>query len=227
MAHVSLFIGSVRPLHGSGRPSAIVKQAVVTPLDLLTEGFTGDQQADRRVHGGPDKAVHLYPAGHYRKLSQAFPELSRQFVAGSLGENLSTDALDESTVSIGDIYQLGTAQLQVCQPRNPCWKIDTRFATEGIAAYIAEHGLTGWYWRVLSPGRVTPGDTLRCLASSGAPSLAAAMQLWQSHRPTPDALEELAATPGIAEDWQRKIQTRADWLRRNTPPAFHVKLETP
>ncbi len=75
--------------------------------------------------------------------------------------------LDERDVRIGDIWHLGSAKIQVCQPRNPCWKIDEKFACAGMAAYIAEHMLTGWYWRVIKPGVVRPGDTLALFEPAG------------------------------------------------------------
>ena len=232
MADVSFFIGGIRPLPESGRPTGIYKQAVTTALELGPEGFVGDQQADRRVHGGPDKAVHLYPATHYAKLASRFPEAARQLVIGSLGENLSA-VIDESDVRVGDIWRLGTARLQVCQPRSPCWKIDERFGCDGMAAYIAEHRLTGWYWRVLTPGRVAPGDTLELETAADSFSLAEAMLRWQAHRPALADLERLAAAPGIADNWRQKIIARANWLRNSpdqaAPPvkAFHVKPEQP
>lgn len=234
MARISLFIGSIRPLPDSGRPSGIYKQPVTAPLELGYEGFAGDQQADRRVHGGPEKAVHLYPAGHYARLAARFPEAAPLLVPGSLGENLSTPDLDEHAVRLGGIWRLGSARLQVCQPRNPCWKIDERFAADGMAAFIAEQRLTGWYWRVLTPGRVAPGDEL--LPEAGGEenfTLAEAMAVWHSHRPSIADLERLAATPGIAEQWRQKLIQRLAWLRANpeqppTPPtAFHVKPEQP
>ncbi|MBS1144211.1 MAG: hypothetical protein H6R14_1617 [Proteobacteria bacterium] len=234
MANVSLFIGGIRPLPESGRPTGMYKQPASGPLELGVEGFVGDQQADRRVHGGPDKAVHLYPTRHYARLAERFPEAAAQLVIGSLGENIATADLDEQDVRIGDIWQLGSAQLQVCQPRNPCWKIDERFACDGMAAFIAEHRLTGWYWRVVSPGLVTPGDTLDIVSAvDGAFTLAEAMCCWQAHRPALADLERLAASPGIATNWQQKIVARVEWLRKNpdnaspSPVAFHVKPETP
>lgn len=232
MAQVTLFIGSIRPLPESGRPTGMYKQPVVTELELGAEGFIGDQQADRRVHGGPEKAVHLYPARHYARLVERFPEAAAQLVSGSLGENISTPELDENDVRIGDLWRLGSALLQVCQPRNPCWKIDERFAADGMAAFIAEQRLTGWYWRVVTPGRVTPGDSLELAqAADGAFTLAEAMRCWQAHRPALANLEKLAASPGIASNWQQKIMTRVEWLRKNPektspmPVAFHVKPE--
>jgi MOSC domain-containing protein YiiM len=232
MSNVSLFIGSIAPLPGNGRPSGIFKLPVDTPLHLGSAGFAGDQQADRSVHGGPEKAVHLYPARHYARLARAFPEIAGLLKPGSLGENISSPTLDESQVRIGDVFGLGNARIQVCQPRNPCWKIDARFGEAGVAAFIAEHRLTGWYFRVLEPGNVNPDATLELVApATGASSLAEAMDLWHSHRPIPQSLRALAALPGIASNWQRKIVERAAWLENNPdkpapqPTAFHVKPE--
>jgi MOSC domain-containing protein YiiM len=231
MNHVSLFIGTIAPLPESGRPTGMFKYPVDSSLHLGSEGFAGDEQADRRVHGGPDKAVHLYPAVHYGRLAQAFPEAASQLKPGSLGENISSPTLDESRVRIGDVFGLGEARLQLCQPRSPCWKIDARFGVDGMAAYIAEHHLTGWYFRVLLPGIVAPGATLDLVEpGDDRLSLAQAQQLWHSHRPAPLALRQLAATPGIAAGWQRKIAERSDWLERHAarpspPAAFHVKPE--
>jgi MOSC domain-containing protein YiiM len=216
MAKTLLFIGNIRSLPESGRPTGMYKQATTGQLEIGFDGFTADQQADKRVHGGPEKAIHLYPAAHYAKLAQRFPDAASQLIPGSIGENISTPDLTESDVRIGDIYRLGTARLQVCQPRNPCWKIDERFASEGMAAFIAEHGLTGWYWRVLSPGHCLPGDELKLeTPANQALTLAEAMQLWQSHRPELAELEQLAATPGIATQWQNKMEQRMQWLRKN------------
>ena len=231
MSNVSLFIGSIAPLPDSGRPTGMFKHPVGGALNLGDHGFAGDEQADLRVHGGPDKAVHLYPAVHYGRLAHAFPEAASQLKPGSLGENISSPTLDESRVRIGDVFGLGEARLQLCQPRSPCWKIDARFGVDGMAAYIAEHHLAGWYFRVLLPGIVTLGDTLDLVEpGDDRLSLAQALQLWHSHRPTPLALRQLAATTGIAADWQRKIIERSDWLERHAgrpspPPAFHVKPE--
>ncbi len=233
MARISLFIGTIAPLPDSGRPTGMFKHPVRTPLQLGFEGFIGDEQADRRVHGGPEKAVHLYPATHYARLAEKFPEAADRLQPGSLGENISSPTLDETQVRIGDIFQLGEARLQLCQPRSPCWKIDERFSVGGMAAFIAEQRLTGWYFRVLQPGTVAPDATLDLVESAAdAATLAAAMTLWQTHRPNLDALRQLAATPGIAGGWQRKIVERLAWLEKQpgqtaSPPAFHVKPEAP
>ena len=155
-------------------------------------------------------------------------------MVGSIGENISTGDLDENDVRLGDIWQLGTARLQVCQPRSPCWKIDERYACDGMAQFIAEQRLTGWYWRVVTPGAVGPGDALLLERSDPAAfTLADAMLLWQAHRPSLAAMEKLEATPGIADNWRQKIANRLVWLRKHAdqapPPvtAFHAKPENP
>ncbi len=208
------FVGQIRPLPESGRPTGMYKSPLKQPMQIDYDGFVGDQQAYRRVHGGPEKAIHLYPADHYARLASRFPDQAARLLPGSMGENLSATGFSESDVHLGDIWQLGEALLQVCQPRNPCWKIDERFAEDGMAGYIADHLLTGWYWRVVRPGRYTPGDRLLAVdIAKHAFSLRAAMQLWQQHRPDPDALAELAATSGIARHWQDKIKARLERLR--------------
>lgn len=215
MAQVSIFVGGIAPLPESGRLTGMYKTQVADVIALGVEGFAGDRQADRRVHGGPEKAVHLYPVRHYEKLAARFPGAAPSLVAGSLGENLSVGDLDERDIRIGEIWQLGEARLQVCQPRNPCWKIDERFATEGMAAYIDEALLTGWYCRVVQPGRVSLEDTLDLQTpASDALTLHEAMVLWRQHRPSLGELERLALTPGIASGWRDKIRQRLSYLRR-------------
>jgi len=215
MAQVSIFIGGIRPLPESGRPTGMYKSRVSGPVEVGRDGFVGDQQADRRVHGGPEKAIHLYPARHYERLVAGFPDAADRLRPGALGENLSTGELDERDVRVGEVWQLGAVKLQVCQPRSPCWKIDERFSSEGMAAYIADERLTGWYWRVIEPGVVSPGDTLELLRPApGAPTLYEALLLCQAHRPALAELERLAGTPGIGTGWRGKIDQRLSWLRR-------------
>lgn len=230
MTQIKLFLGGIRPLPESGRPTGMYKQPVDGRIEIGPEGIVGDHQADRRVHGGPDKALHLYPAAHYARLAERFPEAASQLLPGSLGENISTDELDEHAVRIGDIWRLGTARLQVCQPRSPCWKIDERMAADGMAEFIAHERLTGWYWRVLTPGTACAGDGLS-LDTPGTINLGEAQLLCQMHRPPVADLQALAETPGIAENWRGKLLQRLSWLRQHpseTPPqqpGFHVKPE--
>lgn len=210
--------------------SGIFKVALAGPVAIGPLGLAGDQQADRRVHGGPEKAVHHFPAEHYDRLAARFPALAGALTPGSLGENVSTTGWDETTVCPGDVFALGTARVQVSQPRSPCWKIDHRYGLAGVARHIGEAGISGWYYRVLAPGVAAPGDPFLLVERTpGAPTLAALAALWRAHRPEPQALLVLAAAaPGLSPDWRRKLHERAAWLRANpdstsAPTLFHVK----
>jgi MOSC domain-containing protein YiiM len=234
MAGIELFIGSLTRLDDEGQSTGIYKRRVNGLIALGSEGFAGDQQADRRVHGGPEKAVHHYAAENYGLLADRFPSCADQLTPGSIGENLSTRGWTESNVFIGDVFRFGTATLQVSQPRSPCWKIDHRYGTEGMARFVSESGLTGWYYRVLDAGNVSDSDGLQLSERlHGAVSLAEFWQHWREHRPDPSVLAGLAAAPGLTPGWQKKLLDRLDWLKKNTgtqtsvPPAFHVKPTRP
>ncbi|HNC22546.1 MOSC domain-containing protein [Accumulibacter sp.] len=214
MASVQLFIGGLTRIPEHGQSTGIYKCTVAGPLDLAADGLRGDVQADRRVHGGPDKAVHHYAAENYPLLAARLPTIADQLVPGSIGENVSTTGFDESGVCIGDIFVLGRAVLQVSQPRSPCWKIDHRYACDGVARLIAETGLTGWYYRVLEPAAVCSGEELELSERlTGAVSLQELWRLWREHRPDPAELARVAAAPGLTAAWRRKLLDRCGWLR--------------
>lgn len=210
-----LFIGRVAQLAGDSRSSAIVKIAVRDTCLLGTEGLVGDEQADRRVHGGVQKALHLYPAEHYARLAAAFPE-ARHMVPGGLGENISTRGLTESNVCIGDVFRINEACIQVSQPRTPCWKIDHHAGVEGMSALIAAECLNGWYFRVLAGGRIAAGDTLQLDSRpAGAVTLADYLDVLREPRPPLERLQRVAAAPGLSPDKRQRLEERAEWLRNN------------
>ena len=163
MAMVTLYLGGIRPLPPENQPTGVFKREHPQSVWLGIEGLAGDAQADRRVHGGPEKALHQYPVAHYARLATAFPDAAPLLVPGSIGENLSVPGWDETNVRIGDVFRFGDARIQVSQPRSPCWKIDRRYGTQGMARHISEHGLTGWYFRVLEEGEVAPGCAFELL----------------------------------------------------------------
>ena len=210
-----IFRGGIRPLPPDNGPTGIFKQPVEQPVWLGREGLAGDAQADRRVHGGPEKALHQYPVAHYARLAAAFPDAALLLVPGSLGENLSVPGWDETNIAIGDIFQLGDARIQVSQPRSPCWKIDHRFTSDGMAQYIAAQRITGWYFRVLEEGAVEPGANFECIERNPVPiSVADLLALWDEHRPDPDRLLDVSHLPGLSAGWVKKLIDRAERLKQ-------------
>ena len=144
---VNVFTGKVREYDGS-RPSAIAKVQVDGELSLTELGLVGDQQAEKKIHGGPDRALCHYPREHYQHWKTEFPEQADLFVAPAFGENLSTDGLTEKNVFIGDIYRWGDALIQVTQPRSPCFKLNYhsgfRICRPSCKTRVKLAGCTAW-----------------------------------------------------------------------------------
>lgn len=211
----AVFIGRVAPLPPDGQPSGIVKQAVTGAVAVGPLGLAGDNQADLRVHGGPDKAVHHYPAEHYAVLRERFPAPVVSFVAGSIGENLSTHGWTEENVCVGDIFRVGTACLQVTQGRSPCWKIDSRYGLEGVMQFIVARGITGWYCRVIESGHIAAGDAFTLIERNADP--VTLQYLWRvmcSPHPPLEELSRLAWLPGLSAGWAAKLRLRLQALRQ-------------
>ncbi|MES2682790.1 MAG: MOSC domain-containing protein [Pseudomonadota bacterium] len=199
-----------------GRRSSIVKQRVQGPLQLSLTGLTGDKVADARIHGGPEMALHHFPAEHFAGWAAQFPEIADALVPGSIGENLSAFGLTEENVHIGDVFRWGEAEIEVNQPRMPCIKINSRYAVEGLAEAIMQAGRCGWYLRVLRPGEVQSDQPLQHLARpAGSISLAAFWAVQNAHRPGIAQLQQVAEAPALADKWRRKFRQRIEWLQRN------------
>jgi len=116
------FVGG-RILLPEGHFSGIAKQPVSGEVMLGCEGFSGDLQVDTRQHGGPERAVCVYPLAAYRHWTAIYPRRAADFVPGAFGENLCWEEIDEDEACVGDRWQLGDAILEISQPRTPCWKL--------------------------------------------------------------------------------------------------------
>jgi MOSC domain-containing protein YiiM len=217
-----MFVGRAVPFGPRGEPSAIEKCSAPSPWTITVHGLAGDEQGDAVHHGGSDKALHHYPREHYDTWQTAVPALAPYLeYAAAFGENISTFGLSEPTVCIGDVFKAGSAVLQVSQARQPCWKLNVRFGHPAMAQLVQGSGRTGWYYRVLEPGRVHPGDALSCI-DRPQPSwtLARVLDLLY-HRPLElESLRSLSEVPQLAQGWRRLIENRIargrveDWSTR-------------
>ena len=157
----SVQLGSIAPLGPKGVPSGFVKLPVVGGVVVTRLGLLGDEQADLTVHGGPEKAVYAYSAAHYPAWVADFPQHADLFVPGGVGENLTINGLVESDLCLGDIHRIGTASLQVSQPRQPCFKFALRFDDNQLPKAMVRNGRAGWYYRVIEEGMLRAGDTVK------------------------------------------------------------------
>lgn len=217
-----LLAGTVRPLT-ENRMSGIAKVPVPGPWTITPTGLVGDAQADLENHGGPEKALMHYPRDHYepwRRDIGAHPLLE---APGAFGENLSTSGWTEADVHLGDVVRLGHVTLQVSQGRQPCWKLNFRFDRVKMAFDVQNTGRTGWYYRVLEPGIVEPGETMR-IVERPCPDwpLRRLIDLLYKRVDDRESLEAMADMPLLAEDWRviarRRLATRKteDWTGRLT-----------
>lgn len=157
---LSIHVGTVAPLGPAGVPSAFRKHRVEGPVKVEHLGLVGDAQADLAVHGGPEKAVYAYAAGHYAAWAQDHPQHRDQFAPGGFGENLTIVGLTEGDICVGDVHRIGSAVLQVCQPRQPCFKLALFFDDNRLPKAMVRNGRAGWYYRVLEPGEISTGDAV-------------------------------------------------------------------
>ena len=196
---LSVQIGRIAPLGPDGIASGFIKSAVDGPIAVTPLGLDGDEQADLAVHGGAEKAVYAYPSAHYRDWIADFPDHAALFVAGGVGENLTVDGWTERDLCVGDVHAVGTARLQVCQPRQPCFKFALRFGDKMLPKAMVRTGRAGWYYRVLQPGTIRAGDGLaleeRPNPGFGFDRLVAIVNF---RNPSRDDLEAMAAMTGLA-----------------------------
>nr|WP_314863841.1 MOSC domain-containing protein [uncultured Undibacterium sp.] len=227
-----VFIGRTKPLLRKGYPpveSGIVKYPETGSVRLSVDGLEGDEQGDRRFHGGPEKAVHHYPADHYPLWRSCYPNSPIHLMPGAFGENLSTLGMTERTVCIGDIYQIGSALVQVSQGRQPCWKLNRRLQAPDAALSMQTFGTTGWYYRVLRVGAIAVNDEIelverpcptwfmqrliRALFCDG-PTLPALLDEWRQA----SEIEQLS--PNWRNTFARRVSSRQieDWTSRLYEP---------
>ena len=142
-----------------GRPvmSAIGKSPVDGRVKVAGVNLEGDDQADRRVHGGPDKAVYSYAWEDTLWWSQELG-LARPLPPGMFGENLTVEGVDVTGAIVGERWRIGTVELEVCQPRLPCAKLGHRFGDQKMVRLFAEAGRPGAYLRILTEGELGAGD---------------------------------------------------------------------
>lgn len=207
---VSVQVGQVKT-HGEARAadpwdrqwtSAFYKDAVVGPIWLGTVNLAGDQQHYVH-HGGPDKAVLAYAASHYPRWRE---EVGLDMPGGGFGENFTIDGLSEDSVCIGDTFEIGTAHVQVAQPRIPCDNIARRWHMPILPKRVEQTGRTGWYLRVMREGFVEAGQAVKLLERphpDWTVKRAGAVRRRRQHEP--EAAKELAACPALAESFRKHL----------------------
>ncbi len=185
---------------GKAFKTAIGRPPVSGPVFLGKLGLVGDEVADPRYHGGPDKAVCVYSSAH----REAWKELLQQELPpGAFGENLTVADLLESEVHIGDRFRLGRALVEISQPRTPCRVLVARLGHPAAKRIMLDGARTGFYLRVLAEGEIRPGDELlRIHTDAHRVSVAFAVQVHHQQSPRPEDLDRIRAVSALSPEWE-------------------------
>jgi MOSC domain-containing protein YiiM len=174
---------------------------------LGTTNLVGDGQANRRVHGGPDKAVLAYGADHYPlwRDELKMPDLPY----GAFAENFTISSLDERSVCLGDVYAVGQTRVQVSQPRSPCANITRRWKCGGLTERVGATGRTGWYLRVLQEGEVEAGVSVELLERPAPEwTIERATGAMKRRTSDPAEAEALLAVAALSDAWRQTLSRR-------------------
>ncbi|SDO32044.1 MOSC domain-containing protein [Lentzea jiangxiensis] len=213
--------GAVRQLPWRGRavPTAIAKAPVEGRVDVGVLGLAGDEQGDRVHHGGRDKAVLLYASEHYASWADEVGVLDTP----AFGENLTIAGLLESDLVIGSVHAVGTALLQVSQPRRPCFKLAAHHGVVDMAVRTQRTGRTGVYCRVLRPGDVGAGDGIVLVDQPSHGITAAEVhRVVNVDRDDAEAARHLLRHDGVLpESWVRLLSRRFDGVLEDQAARLH------
>lgn len=209
MKLISIQVGRPREIEWNGKPvlTSIFKDPVPGPVRVHRLNLAGDEQADLSVHGGKDKAVYAYPSEHYSYWRDRLPGVALPW--GAFGENLTTEGLSESSLSIGDRLRIGSALFLVTQPRMPCYKLAARFGRTDMVERFLDSGRSGFYLAVLQEGSISPGDPIeRTAEARSSVTVAEVARLYTPGYAEPDLLRRAVHAPGLPDGWRERFRKR-------------------
>lgn len=213
MKIISVNVGLPRIVLRNGEPvsTGIFKEPVAGRVTMRTLNLDGDRQADLSVHGGPEKAVYVYPSEHYEFWQRELPDMDLPW--GMFGENLTTTGLLETETNIGDKFRVGTAEVMVTQPRMPCYKLGIRFGRADIIKRFLISERSGFYLSVLKEGEVGAGDEFVPVEKNvSGVRVVDITRLYSSDRENVDLLRRAIATEALPESWREYLQKRLEGL---------------
>ena len=204
---VSVNVGVPRVVEWQGRDveSGIWKAPVDGRVAVRGVNLDGDAQADLRVHGGPDKAVYAYAIEDYAWWSD---ELGRAIGPATFGENLTVEGLDLGAMVIGTRWRVGTAELEVAQPRQPCFKLGMRMGDASFVDLFDGAERFGAYLRIVREGDVGAGDTIEVVPLD-RPGITIT-ELGVAGIDAPRALlDRIVGDPLVPDGWREWAERRA------------------
>ncbi len=209
MKIISVNVGLPRLVLRNDKPvsTGIFKEPVAGRVMMRTLNLDGDRQSDLSVHGGPQKAVYVYPSEHYDFWKQELPDMDLSW--GVFGENLTTTGLLETEIHIGDKFRIGTGEVMVTQPRMPCYKLGIRFGRPDIIKRFLLSERSGFYLSVLKEGEVGAGDEFQLLEkNTSGVRVVDVTRLFSTDKENVDLMLRAIATEALPESWREYFLKR-------------------
>jgi MOSC domain-containing protein YiiM len=213
MKIVSLNVGRPRLVLRNAEPvsTGIFKEPVTGRVMMRTLNLDGDRQADLTVHGGPEKAVYVYPSEHYAFWKRELPDMDLPW--GMFGENFTTEGLNETETHIGDKFRIGAAEVMVTQPRMPCYKLGIRFGRTDIIKRFLVSERSGFYLSVLKEGEVGVGDEIQLIEkNTSGVRVVDVTRLYSSEKENAGLMRRAIATEALPESWREYFRKRIETL---------------
>jgi MOSC domain-containing protein YiiM len=213
MKIISVNVGLPRLVLRNDEPvsTGIFKEPVAGRVMMRTLNLDGDRQSDLSLHGGPQKAVYVYPSEHYDFWKQELPDMDLPW--GVFGENLTTTGLFETEINIGDKFRIGTGEVMVTQPRMPCYKLGIRFGRADIIKRFLISQRSGFYLSVLKEGEVGAGDEFQLLEkNTSGVRVVDITRLFSSDKENVDLMRRAIATEALPESWRKYFLERLENL---------------
>jgi MOSC domain-containing protein YiiM len=207
---LSVNVGRIREFDFNGRPakSAIWKSPVTGRIVARGVNLEGDDQADRKAHGGPDKAVYAYAVEDLRWWEE---ELGRSLQYGEFGENLTTGGIAVNDALVGERWAIGSAVFEVSEPRVPCWRLGVRMNDQVFVRHFTEALRPGTYLRIIVEGVVGAEDEIRILETPDHDLTV--RDIFRIYTRDREEVERLLAVPRISESWRGWAQRFLDEMK--------------
>jgi MOSC domain-containing protein YiiM len=213
MKVVSVNVGLPQTVQWRDQPvtTGIFKSPVEGPVALRKHNLEGDQQADLSVHGGPTKAVYVYPVQHYTYWRDELPDVD--FGWGHFGENFTVEGMNEQSIYIGDEFSVGTSRVVVTEPRMPCSKLSVRFGRADMPKRFLQSQRSGFYLGVVEEGEVQAGDPIELLSKHpDGLSVADVTSLYTTERGNVELLKKAISVTALPESWSGYFEHQLERL---------------
>ncbi|PWJ36172.1 MOSC domain-containing protein [Sediminitomix flava] len=216
---VKLFLGKVKTHEGI--TSAIFKNEISETVYLSELGLNGDECADKRHHGGLDRALHYYPKEHYSFWREFYNDESIAWEAPGMGENISSEGFTEENVYLGDRFQLGETIIEVSQPRSPCVTLNKKWGVENLSYFMQTSSRCGWLFRVIQTGNITPEAEFKLIErAENSLTVKEVCDIFFGDPLNRKGLNSLMELESLSDGWKSTVKKRLEtnvlenWSRR-------------